>query len=281
MEKKILVYQAYGLEDVMRQTIFSIVSLLSFSPRNIEILVYTDDVKKFEGFFGKHPQVKLVEINKDQIKAWRGTIDFVHRVKVEILMDAAKKFVGPIFYCDGDTYFLSSPEQIFSEVNNRISLMHIAENALIEGKDPLSKKILKFCKKNQFDVGGDHVAIGASTVMWNAGVLGISEANKSLLPLVLQLTDQMHTLYKKHVMEQLAFSFFLQTRSSIKAADHVIYHYWNQKDEYQKKIDEFLIQNTTIETALTSYAGFEWPGPPQPKKKKRLFSIPKIFKRKK
>ncbi len=280
MDKKVLVYQAYGLEDVIRQTQFSIVSLLTQlkSPTSLEIWVYTDRKDIFDRYFGTHPSIRYVEITMDQVRKWRGSIDFVHRVKVEILQDAGKKFQGGLFYADGDTYFLSDPNEIFSQVNDRYSLMHIAENALIEGKDPLSKKILKFCKKNQFDIRGEHVAVGPSTVMWNAGVLGISEHNKKLLPLVLELTDQMHSMYQKHVMEQLAFSFFLQTRSDVQAADHVIYHYWNQKPEYQAAIDKFLDETKTVETGIKSYGSFPWPARPQAKKKKLGVSWSKIFR---
>lgn len=270
MDKKVLVYQAYGLEDVIRQTQFSMISLISkiAKPGSVEIWVYTDRKDLFTPYFGSYPHIVYKEITMDQVKKWRGAIDFVHRVKVEILRDAGKQFDGPLFYADGDTYYLSDPTEMFSHVNDRYSLMHIAENALIDGKDPLSKKILKFCKKHQFDIHGEHVAIGPSTVMWNAGVLGISQNNKKLLPSVLELTDQMHSTYQKHVMEQLAFSFFLQTRSQVQAADHVIYHYWNQKPEYQATIDRFLNDTKFLETGLKEYAKFPWPAPPAPKKKK-------------
>ncbi len=272
MEKKVLVYQAYGLLEIVRQTQFSILSFLKNRELDdlTEIWVYTDQKNRFVEFFGDHPQIEYVEITKDQIQKWRGEINFVHRVKVEILKDAASKFQGCLFYCDGDTYFMSSPKSLFKKVSDRYSLMHIAENALDAGKDPLSKKILKFVKTHQFQISNEFVGIGPSTVMWNAGVLGISEKNKYLLSLVLELTDQAYSLYQKHVMEQLAFSFYLQTRTTVLPADSVIYHYWNQKDEYQASIDGYLLDNPSVEKALENYANFAFPGPPQPKKKKTI-----------
>lgn len=272
MESRVLVYQDYGLQDVIRQTMFSIVSLLKKieESERLEVWIYTDHKTIFTDFFGDHPRLRYIEITKEQIQKWRGQINFVHRVKVEILKDAGQKFKGCLFYCDGDTYFMSSPSHLFSRVNDRYSLMHIAENALDKGKDPLSKKILKFVKKHHFQVHHELVGIGPSTVMWNAGVLGLSEKNKALLDLVLELTDQAYSLYQKHVMEQLAFSFFLQTRSEIVAADSVIYHYWNQKPEYQAAIDQFLAETQNVEKALEKYPDFPFPGPPRPKVKKTL-----------
>ncbi|MEZ0392279.1 MAG: hypothetical protein ACAH59_08700 [Pseudobdellovibrionaceae bacterium] len=281
MEKQVLVYQAYGLQDVIRQTMFSILSLLrKIDPTDtLQIWVYTDNKKVFSDFFGPHPKIQYVEITTEQIQKWRGKINFVHRVKVEILRDAGAKFNGSLYYCDGDTYFLSSPQPLFQKVNSTTSLMHIAENALDQGKDPLSKKILKFVKKQHFQIKNELVGIGPSTVMWNAGVLGIAEENKKLLPLVLELTDQAYTLYQKHVMEQLAFSFYLQTRTKILSADSVIYHYWNQKNEYQSAIDRFLEETKSVAKALESFDQFPFPGPPEPKKKKSLMQ--KLFLRKK
>lgn len=272
MEAKVLVYQAYGVQDVIRQTMFSIVSLLkAIEPSDtLQIWIYTDQKNIFTDFFGEHPRLKYVEVTMEQIKAWRGEIDFVHRVKIEILKDAGSRFKGCLYYCDGDTYFMSSPAKLYARVNDRYSLMHIAENALDRGTDPLSKKILKFVKKHHFQVNQELVGIGPSTVMWNAGVLGLSEKNKSLLPFVLELTDQSYSLYRKHVMEQLAFSFFLQTRSEIIPANDVIYHYWNQKAEYQSAIDQYLKETGTVEKALESYSGFSFPAPPKPKETKTI-----------
>ncbi|PIS12029.1 MAG: hypothetical protein COT73_00740 [Bdellovibrio sp. CG10_big_fil_rev_8_21_14_0_10_47_8] len=279
--RKVLVYQAYGIRDIIHQTIFSITSLLSKTLSenlNLEIWIYTDQELTFSQFFGDHVNIKIVPINMEQVKKWRGQIDFVHRVKVEILKDAAGKFNGPIFYCDGDTYFLSSPTELFSHVNDRFSLMHTAENALAPGVDPLSKKILHFTKNNHFQVGHETIGIGPSTVMWNAGVLGLSQKNKSFLPMALEMTDQMYARYRKHVMEQLAFSFILQTKSQIMAADQVVYHYWNQKDEYQQAIDDFLKKNKNIKEALENLSHFSWPPAPAPKSPKRAL-VQKILQR--
>lgn len=277
METKVLVYQAYGLNEVVRQTIFSITSLLKHIDAKdpLQIWIYTDQKEALSRFFGEHQRLKYINVTADQIKKWRGKIDFVHRVKIEILQHAGQQFKGSIFYCDGDTYFLSSPSQLFSKVNVSTSLMHVAETALDLGKDPLSKKIFKFIKKHHFQIENELVGIGPSTVMWNAGVLGISEKNKSLLPLVLELTDQAYSLLQKHVIEQLAFSFFLQTRTKILPAAPVIYHYWNQKSDYQKAIDLFLEKSGNVEKALENFDSFPFPAAPRLSKKKSIFK--KLF----
>ncbi len=265
---KVLVYQAYGRDDIKRQTLFSIVSLLSnlrFEENDFQVWIYTEDVNFFEPYFANHANVKCKPVTMVQIKKWRGAIDFVHRVKVEILMDAAAQFIGDLYYCDGDTYFLKSPANLFDQVADNISLMHIAENTLAGGKDPLSKKIKRFVKKHKFLVAGEQLQISVETMMWNAGVLAISQINKTLLPQVLELTDCLYSLYQKHIMEQLAFSVCLQNATKVLPANEVIYHYWNQKDEYQILIDEFFMKNKNLSSALEAYRSFQFPEPPKPK----------------
>ena len=107
--------------------------------------------------------------------------------------------------------------------------------------------------------------MGQETEMWNAGVIGLSQSNKAFFDDILDLTDQMYVKYSKHVMEQLAVSYVLQTRSQLISAEKTIYHYWNQKPEYQLEIQKFFGDYTNIDTALTAYSMFNFPKPPSPK----------------
>ncbi len=280
MEKKVLVYQAYGLTEILQQTKFSILSLLRQlqDSETLEIWVYTDQPDFFQGFYGPHPRLKLISVTMEQVQQWKGKMQFVHRVKIEILRHAASQFKGHLFYCDGDTYFLNSPMSLLSKVNDRTSLMHVAEGALDQSKDPLSKKILKFVKKHHFQIRNELVGIGPSTVMWNAGFIGLSEKNKSLLSFILDLTDKTYELYQKHVMEQLAVSFYLQTHSTILPANGSVYHYWDQKPQYQAAIDQFLKNHSEFSSALKAWDQFQIPAPTPPPPKRSL--IQKILKRK-
>jgi hypothetical protein len=73
-----LIYQAYGKEEIKQECLFSLLSL----------------------------RYHASEAFLEKLQDWRGSIDFVHRVKIKILQDAAQKYEGKFIYLDTDTYFL-------------------------------------------------------------------------------------------------------------------------------------------------------------------------------
>lgn len=271
-----LVFQAYGLQEIMRQTFFSIASLLRQLEKDspLKVAIYTDQPEYIQAFIQKNPRVETVVIDREMIKKWRGEIDFVHRVKIEILKDAGQRFPGDLFYCDGDTYFLGSPTAKFKKVDDKHSLMHIFESVLGDKKDPIAKKMNKFVREHKFQINGKDSGLNSRSAMWNAGVIGISNKNKNLLDDILALTDQMHKIYPKHVNEQLAVSQVLKNHTEISATDELIVHYWNQKEDYQIAVDKFLESFPSLERAIENYEKFERPLPP---KKGLSKLISKIF----
>lgn len=255
-----IVYQAYGIKEICEQTLFSSVSLLRYLPdNNTEIVVYTDQPEWFNAFYENHPSVHIVTITNEQIKKWRGEIDFVHRVKIEVLKDAASRFQDTIVYLDGDTYFKENPSKLFSQITDNVSLMHVRESSLANPQDLLTKKIGKFIKKNDFFLSDKSKKLELDTYMWNAGVIGVSHKNTQFFDEIISLTDQMYSQYQKHVMEQLAVSFVLQAHTDVLPSDHVIYHYWNEKPQYQQEIQNFFSKNTKLSSALDNYDQFEFP----------------------
>lgn len=274
MNQLTVVYQAYGRWDIIQQALFSIASLCRHFPNGLpfEVQVYSDQTAELRSFFADTPNIRLVPITQDQIQRWRGAIDFVHRVKLEILKQAVQGSPNALVYLDGDTVFKTSPVELFKQINDRTSLMHVRESTLGEPGDPLTKKIGKFVKKKSFEVNGQPVQIPMATAMWNAGVIGISKKNTALFDSMIAMTDSLYSQYQKHVMEQLAVSYYLQTAGAVLPSDQVILHYWPQKEEYDRAIKEFLEKNSTLSSCLTNFASFNWPSDtPAPKKKKSLF----------
>lgn len=269
-----IVYQAYGRQDIVQQVLFSIATLKSKAggalPAMVEI--YTDRAESLQGFFAGEKNVRFVSITPQEIIAYRGAIDFVHRVKLKILERASADFDEPIIYLDGDVFFQKDPTALFAKITSTDSLMHICESRLDEAKDPLTKKIAKFIKKNEFTIDDKTWKMPLETEMWNAGVIGIHPANKYFFHEMLELTDQMYSRYQKHVMEQLAVSYVLQRKTKIHSSHLEIIHYWASKEAFDSAIQKYLSDKTTLKAATDSLAQFEWPALIQRKEKKSWFT---------
>jgi hypothetical protein len=265
-----LVYQAYGRPDIIRQSLFSILTFLRYGLKE-KVLVYTDHENIVRDFFAGQSTVEVVPVTMDQVALWRGKIDFVHRVKIEILLDATKRTKDSLFYLDGDTVFLKDPKDLMIQVTPGQSVMHVMESRLDKAQDPLTKKIANFCRRETFPMKRGIVAIPMQTEMWNAGVIGLHESRTQQLDKILELTDSAYTKYQKHVIEQLAVSYYLQSIGKVVAAEPWVLHYWSNKELWQGRIDRFLDQHKTAATALPALANFDFSNPP-PLKKAGLMS---------
>lgn len=222
-----LIYQAYGSPDILNEALFSIFSYLR-RPAEATILVYTDNPAHFRAVLGELPGVAYVPIEPAQWRAWRGDIDFVHRVKIMVLQHAAAHYAGNLLYADTDTIFTQSPAEIFDLISQGQHFMHLSEGRLDNGNS-LNRKINRVLQAPDAPalVGGP---IAPTTCMYNAGVLGLRSLDAPLLAQVLALTEQLHRRYPKHVMEQLAFSVVWARQGPVREAAPWVYHYWDLKE---------------------------------------------------
>jgi hypothetical protein len=222
-----LIYQAYGSPAILDEALLSILSYLR-QPAEATVLVYTDNPAHFQAVLGDASGVTYVFIEPAQWRAWRGEIDFVHRVKIKVLQHAATHYAGQLLYVDTDTVFTKSAGPIFTALALGERFVHVSEGRLGDG-NPLNRKINRALQRAGAALAGG--AIGPETRMYNAGVLGLrSPADAPLLAEVLALTEQLYRLYPKHVMEQLAFSVVWARSGPVREAAPWVYHYWNLKE---------------------------------------------------
>ncbi|MGI4759965.1 MAG: hypothetical protein ACRYF0_04625 [Janthinobacterium lividum] len=223
-----LIYQAYGSPDILHEALLSILSYLR-QPAGATVLVYTDQPAHFQAVLGDAVGVEYIFIGPTQWQAWRGEIDFVHRVKIKVLQHAAAHYAGQLLYVDTDTIFTQSAAPVFAALAQGERFMHVGEGRLGDG-NPLNRKVNRALQRADSAAlaGG---AIGPATRMYNAGVLGFrSPADAPLLAEVLALTEQLYRLYPKHVMEQLAFSVVWARAGAVREAAPWVHHYWNLKE---------------------------------------------------
>jgi hypothetical protein len=231
-----IVFQAYGDEAILQECVFALLSFSKWHKKedldNVEIWIYTDKPEYFQQFKNCWLPLNYRVVGAALIKQWRGEIDFVHRVKIEVLLDFTKEYEGNILYLDSDIVFLQPISDVAHEIDRNWGdpYMHVSEGNVFKEANPIFKKLSQFLK-NESPVrllNGEALEIW-SDEMWNAGVLGFKTSYSSLNE-VLLFTDSVYPKFPKHIVEQFAFSLYFCRGHQIKTASPYILHYWNLKE---------------------------------------------------
>jgi len=226
-----IVFLCYGNKGVFYECAYSLLSLARLCTpkdlRNTEIWIYTDDAEWFSPFKSNLLPIFYKEINETTIKQWRGTINFVHRVKVEMLKDFTSGHSGNVLYVDTDVVFTHRIEDIMQGIDNGQLYMHCMEGIVKDGGTTILSKLNRHFKGAKHKINERPLT---DMAMWNAGVIGFNTKFKSLLDKVLAFTDEEYPKFPKHIIEQFAFSVYFQLEGNVKAASPYIFHYWKLKE---------------------------------------------------
>jgi hypothetical protein len=226
--KNYLVYIAYGNDDFRNEALCSILSYLLVRQPDEEtvVLIYTDNSIYFRQLAGATAPIIYEEVESAQWQQWRGAIDFVHRIKVEVLLHAVGKYGGNILFLDSDTFFLQSPIPIFTALAVGQRFMHAYESTLSNSSGLHRTLYNILCQQSS----GDWTSSLATTKMYNSGAIGLSANDIPLLERVLALTDSLYRIYPSHVMEQLSYSICLAEAGAVQEVSPYVLHYWHMKD---------------------------------------------------
>ena len=179
-----IIYQAYGSKDIINEAIYSLLSFYKSSGDTlndeIKIVIYTDDISAIDHFFSEKRLIYR-PLDQELIRAWRGNIDFVHRVKIKILQDFFTNYQDAnVLYVDSDTVFNNDPEQLFKSISEGEFVMHVMEGILKERSNPILKKLFKYLYFNDICLSsGEKIRVPLTSQMWNAGVIGMTQTKIS------------------------------------------------------------------------------------------------------
>jgi len=232
MQTSYIVLQCYGNDDIFYECTFALLTLSQlYKPEELEhiqIWIYTDKPEWFLSFRDCWLPITLRKISEDVIKGWKGEIDFVHRVKIEVLRDLLQTKAGNVLYLDTDIVFLRRIDSMLHAIAGGNIFMHVMEGIVSDESNPIMKKLCFYLREQQtIQMSGKPLYDSA---MWNAGVLGFHSQYHALLDDILFFTDMIFPEFPKHVVEQFAFSLYFQRTASIHAAAPYILHYWNLKE---------------------------------------------------
>ncbi len=251
------VHLAYGDERILQQARFSIASLQHWALRAAtpyRVVVYTDAVDRFDGL---GPNVGTERLEAEQLREWRGAIDYVHRIKPVVLLRAAAKYGGTIVFMDSDTWLMADPFPRLALVDERTAVLHLCEGRLSERKNGIFRKMHRFVKRAELPLpGGEVVRISPDAEMWNSGVVALHHAVAAdVIGRTLHLIDAIHAQYRKHITEQLALSWVLRERGfRLLPSDDIVAHYWAHTRELAPTIAAFLQRHEGADVATIGAA---------------------------
>ncbi len=207
--------------------------MLSFYKTNpcpkVCIVVYTDAVPYLQSYLGDRVQYR--EIDQEKIDSWKGDIDFVHRVKIKMLQDFISAHSGHILYADTDTMFCADVSELYQNIAVGKRYMHQNEGMIGDEANAIMKKVNRFFQSRamaeRIDISYENIA---NLCMYNAGVLGFGSEQDQMISKSLTFTDYVYPKFPKHVIEQLAFSLYMQELGPVYEAKKEIFHYWNFKN---------------------------------------------------
>ncbi len=231
-----IVYFVFGHQlSYYQQVFFSIYTALANKDESDNILVIAEDPSFFKQLKNR---ITVIPIDKKTITEWQGDYNYFFRVKIKALEMIAKEYpTQPILYLDGDTFIYKPLSLLKAALDCGQNLLHLNEGTLPTLKTKTEKKLWSQIQNKSFA----GIVINENTCMWNSGVIGISVAHFEAIPMALQITDEMCAAQVTcFTMEQLAFGIAANHFSALKPADHVVGHYWGNKEQWNEHISNWI-----------------------------------------
>lgn len=270
--KKNLVLLSYGNEAEYLRAIFCVLSFFAWYDRDEalpRIIIYTDKPDFFYNHLGKE-HIEYYLITSNELVEMLNQTGFLHRRKVKVIDLTFQRYPDDdVLFLDSDTFIIAEPSSLIAALEPGFSYMHKKEYTINTGLDLFTsynqaeypQAFLRYILSRDFEIGGGVETFSGADYSWNSGVLGLHRNFSHYMDNVLELTDGFYNSSKWFISEQLAFSFILQRKTTIKPADHLVLHYWGKREKevmdqlligfFKKafgvgKRDKILIQNLTI-----------------------------------
>jgi hypothetical protein len=222
-----IVIQAYGLEEVRVQALYAAWSALAYADEApLSVHVYTDEPSFFAPLGGA---LEVRALSRDDIRSWRGPLDFTHRLKAMMIREMTERHPGDrLLYLDADMFFVAPVQAVFDRITPSGSVMHEREYNVATRESSQMRRFRKNMGRLSFraapvDLDGD---------MWNAGAVGIHPTNFGIVETWISFIDTLYPHYRRGLVEQYGVSLLLQGSTVVRPCTDEIVHYWAQKDDY-------------------------------------------------
>ena len=211
-----------GRPQYRRELKYSLISLRQDAPDAL-VAVYTDAPE----VYGRWP-VAVVDI-REQLGAWSGGGFYHHRIKPAVVLDALRRFEGPVCFVDSDSIIGTgfdaevraklAPQEIWSVTKTAVVMNRFE---LFNPFPPLKgfRTVLPHLGAYRYDV--------AHSWMFNSGLIGVSPGHEPILEDTLAMIDALIGRAKKfNTIEQFALSEAVRLRQiPVAEVRDTFRHYW-------------------------------------------------------
>jgi hypothetical protein len=240
MQKTIL-YLSHGGQKYHDQTRYSVLTLLALlleqCRNDFRIIVYTDRPDQVPA----HDLVQPVHVIPKKFAGWRGPLEYVHRIKLEVLRRALDRFGAPLIYVDSDTGWLRIPDEPLAALSSSgtpsACYLHKIEGSISASFFPQYFRLLR---KQRPKLVEWRIPSDPPWTMWNCGTVGIPSQSQGFVDDVLHVSDELlpHVSYRNCV-EQLALSLVAGSRFEIRPFDAYLQHWWSYGSELPVLLQRF------------------------------------------
>jgi hypothetical protein len=231
--QKTLLYLSHGGQKYHDQTRYSVLTLLARlleqNRNDFRIVVYTDQ----PGQLPAHDLVQAVRLNPEQFVALRGPLDYVHRIKLGVLLRALGELGAPLIYVDSDTRWLRIPDEPFGALSGSTTppacYLYKVEGSISASFFPQYFHLLREKRRKLMEWRLPH---DPPWTMWNSGAIGIPSRSEGFMDEVLRVNDALllHVGFRNCV-EQLALSLVTASRFEVRPFDGYLEHWWSYGSE--------------------------------------------------
>ncbi|MGH8248153.1 MAG: hypothetical protein ACREUU_17160 [Gammaproteobacteria bacterium] len=263
-----IVYIVHGSERFHDQARFSILTFLDLMLKarrsDIECIVFTDRPE----LVPSHALVRTLPVSRDQVQAWRGPLDFVHRIKLEVMRRAIRQFGAPLIYLDTDTRWLNLADAKFLELRRprkdpprRATLyLHTNEGSLSPQLHPRYFSSVTSDRAVKWILETWKAQSSPPWEMWNAGAIAVPVGAEDFFEQALRLCDQLLVrLRPRTYVEQLAVSLMAARDFTVEAIEDCIHHYWGVSAEFEPVLRRFLSEVKALPTEQQAVRAGEFP----------------------
>ncbi len=240
-----LIYLSFGNDDYHREALYSSASFYKFhsDTDKINVIVYTDTPDFFKDMLPSDVHYRIIDAQ--QVEDWKGSLNYIYRLKTKVLQEVAATYTGNFLFVDTDTVFLKNVTSLFEHIQKGQLLLDTCEGKLIDNPGGIARKTRNFLKQQStFSIPSDSesITIMEQFVAWNSGTIGFNNAISKILNQVEELIDELYSKSKLFVVEQIALSYYFQKIGAPKATDSYIHHYWDFK-EFRSVLKVFFQHN--------------------------------------